>query len=163
MSPARINTLVAVRGAVDVNAVQEMVVNEPGLGFAGLIDNDRDWAARATYNPDVLLIVCTTPSEAILDLIEQEKATSGLPVVVVCGDSQNGFVRQVFEAGADDIVMAPDISVSGPQVFFAIEKATSRRAAPVHSGNAGGHLICVLDPKGGTGKTLTASNLAVAL
>jgi pilus assembly protein CpaE len=85
-----------------------------------------------------------------------------MPVVVICAAAPNGSVRQVLEAGADDIIIAGG-GCSGADVFFAIEKAMTRKATPVADHKRTGELICVLGPKGGTGKTLTASNLGVAL
>ena len=69
----------------------------------------------------------------------------------------NGFVRRVFEAGADDILDRPE---SAQQVRFALEKAVARkRGAASAAGISSGSLIAVLGPKGGTGKTLTTCNL----
>jgi pilus assembly protein CpaE len=81
-------------------------------------------------------------------------------VVVLTVGSSNGFVRRVFEAGADDILTLPQ---SPEQVRFALQKAMARKeGAAAASGIALSPLICVLGPKGGTGKTLTACNLAVS-
>jgi len=67
----------------------------------------------------------------------------------------------VFEAGADDIVTLPE---TPGNVLFALEKAVARKhGSSVATGVALAPMICVLGPKGGTGKTLTSSNLAVSL
>jgi pilus assembly protein CpaE len=159
-----INVLVAVHGRVDVEALRSMIESQPRLSLAGVIDNDRDWNGRSGYAADVLLIACGAPSGEVLTLISQETADrEPHPIVVLCGGSPNGFVQQVFEAGGEDILPFADLAVMGPQVLFAIEKALTRRVRPAIGEQAGGDIICVLGPKGGTGKTLTASNLAVAL
>ena len=75
--------------------------------------------------------------------------------------SPNGFVRRVFESGADDILTLPE---PPERVAFALEKAVARRrGAAIASGIALAPMICVLGPKGGTGKTLVSTNLAVTL
>jgi pilus assembly protein CpaE len=80
---------------------------------------------------------------------------------VLCEGSPNGFVRRVFEAGADDIVRLPE---STDEVYFSLQKAVARKqGAAVASGTTLAPLICVLGPKGGTGKTLTTANLGTAL
>jgi pilus assembly protein CpaE len=81
------------------------------------------------------------------------------PVVVLYEGSPNGFLERAFEAGADDLVELPHFA---GQLAFALEKALARRrnAGPAA---AEGSMITVLGPKGGTGKTVTSSNLAVAL
>jgi pilus assembly protein CpaE len=67
----------------------------------------------------------------------------------------------VFEAGADDFVSLPE---SSDNVLFALQKALARkRGAAVASGIASAPMIVIVGPKGGTGKTLTAVNLAAAL
>lgn len=165
MSPRQIRVLLAAHGRVDVTAVEEIVALEPGLALVGVIDNDGDWATRANREADALLIACTTLTDAVLELVGQESASrSHMPVVVLCDESPNGSMRQAFEAGADDIIVSPDLAGAGPQVFFALEKAMTRRTSPAHHAHRHvGNLVCMLGPKGGTGKTLTASNLAVAL
>jgi pilus assembly protein CpaE len=83
------------------------------------------------------------------------------PVVVLATGSPNGFVSRVFEAGADDILTLPQ---APPDVGFALQKAVARKqGAAVGTGVALSPMICVLGPKGGTGKTLTSCNLAVSL
>jgi pilus assembly protein CpaE len=83
--------------------------------------------------------------------------------------SPNGFMRRAFEAGADDIVPLPQnvdpmFDDSGEQVMFALEKVLERkRGISASSTSDGGDMICVLGPKGGTGKTLTTANLSVSL
>jgi pilus assembly protein CpaE len=157
--------IVAAHGRIDVDAISDLFASEPSLELVGIIDNDLEWGRRNGYDADVLLVACGGPSDEVLDLIEQEASgRAGLPVIVVFnGVSANGFVRQVFDAGADDIVLAEDLGSSGPEVRFAVQKALTRRATPHLDETGQGDLICVLGPKGGTGKTLTSSNLACAL
>jgi pilus assembly protein CpaE len=82
-------------------------------------------------------------------------------VVVLYTGSPNGFVKRVFEAGADDIVSLP---AAPDSMQFAFEKVLARRVGgQTGAGIATSPLVCVLGPKGGTGKTLTTCNLAVTL
>jgi len=84
-----------------------------------------------------------------------------MPIVVLAHASPDGFLRRVFEVGADDAVRLPE---SPEQVNFMLQKILVRkRAAGTIRGNGDAPMICVLGPKGGTGKTVTTSNLAVAL
>jgi pilus assembly protein CpaE len=80
-------------------------------------------------------------------------------LVVLHTGSSNGFMERAFGAGADDLITLPQPT---QELSFALEKAIARRrgaAAPVSEGA----MITILGPKGGTGKTLVATNLAVAL
>jgi pilus assembly protein CpaE len=163
-----INVLVAAHGRVDADAVRAMVSSQPNLRVAGVVDNDRDWKGRAGFGAQAILIVCSAPSKEVLALVADEAASEAPhAVVVVCGGTPGDFVQEVFDAGAEDILPLTEIPAMGPQVLFAIEKALTRHAsAPKPAAAApteGAEIICVLGPKGGTGKTLTSSNLAVAL
>jgi pilus assembly protein CpaE len=165
MTRDKIRILIAVHGQVDVAEVRTMIASQPGLQEAALIDNSSDWAGRVSHDADVILIVTGAPSDEVLYLVSEEAAAiAPMPVVVLCGGDPGDFVHQVFAAGADDLLPLTDIAHMGSQVAFAMEKALTRRSAPTASADVeGGEVICVLGPKGGTGKTLTSSNLAVAL
>jgi pilus assembly protein CpaE len=109
---------------------------------------------------DLIVVGCSHSHGQALDVISAATAQrADRPVVVLYEGSPNGFLEAAFEAGADDLVALPQ---SAAQVGFALEKALARRrgagAGPTH-----GAMITVLGPKGGTGKTITSSNLAVAL
>jgi pilus assembly protein CpaE len=82
-------------------------------------------------------------------------------VVILSDGPANGFVRRLFEAGADDIVLLPQ---TPEQVRFTLQKAIARKqGSAVATGVALGPMICILGPKGGSGKTVTATNLTVGL
>jgi pilus assembly protein CpaE len=82
-------------------------------------------------------------------------------VVVLTQGSPNGFVRRVFESGADDILMLPQ---TREQLRFSVSKVFARKQRGTAASGIGlARLVIVLGPKGGTGKTLTAANLAVGL
>ena len=166
MRTAPINVLVAAHGRVDIEAVRTMLGGQVQLRVAGVVDNDRDWKGRHGLGADAILIICSAPSPEVLGLVADESAADRpLPVIVVCGGTPGDFVQQVFDAGAEDILPLTEITAMGPQVVFAVEKALTRRtvAPAIAPTGDGGDIICVLGPKGGTGKTLTSSNLAVAL
>jgi pilus assembly protein CpaE len=89
------------------------------------------------------------------------KERPGLPVVVLAQAAPEGFMRRLFEVGADDVVRLPE---SPEQVNFTLQKVlTRKRATGAPRANGDAPMICVLGPKGGTGKTVTSANLAVAL
>ena len=110
---------------------------------------------------DLLVVACNGFSDKALYLIDGAvKQRPERPVVVLYTGSPNGFVRRVFDVGADDIISLP----ADPRTC----SSRSRRswhvgAAARREGIATAPLICVLGPKGGTGKTLTTCNLAVSL
>jgi pilus assembly protein CpaE len=109
---------------------------------------------------DLVVVGCSQSHDEALAVIAAASAQrADRPVVVLYQGSPNGFLERAFEAGADDIVALPQ---SAGQLGFALEKALARRRN-AGAAAAEGAMITVLGPKGGTGKTVTSSNLAVAL
>jgi pilus assembly protein CpaF len=159
----RIRALVALDSGVDSNYIQSLLPNDTAFEVVGLINGlDESWRTLQETAPDLLIVVCSGYSDRTLYFIDSAvKAAPDRPIVVLTTGSPNGFVRRVFESGADDILTLPD---SSDQITFALEKAIARRkGAAVASGIALAPMICILGPKGGTGKTLVSSNLTVAL
>ena len=158
-----IKTLVALDAGVDHRIVEGSLPTNSGIQFIGIIDGLEDSWTSLQETPTDLLVVATQgySDRAILFIDGAVKQRPDRPVVVLCEGSPNGFVRRIFEAGADDIVTLPE---TPDQVGFTLEKAVARKqGAAVATGVALAPMICVLGPKGGTGKTLTSANLAVAL
>jgi len=122
---------------------------------------DDAWVRLHETANDLLIIVCGGQSEPVLNLIGSAVAERPRrPVVVLSYGTPNGFTRRVFAAGADDVVMLP---VTSDEVLFALQKALARKAGAEGGTFVRAPLICILGPKGGTGKTLTATSLSVAL
>jgi pilus assembly protein CpaE len=158
-----IRTTVALDPDLDLRDLDPLL-DDPGIQVLDILEGE-SWGAEDLGDSDVLLIASTGSGEVPLRLIAkavQERPER--PIVVACIGPANGLVRRVFESGADDIVLLADSTEPGADTFFALQKAVARRSgaqsAPAHSE---GKLVCILGPKGGTGKTLTSVNLAVAL
>jgi pilus assembly protein CpaE len=163
MAERRIQAIVAVDAGVDENQLRSALPEGAGIDVLGVIDGlEESWQTLQETSPDIVVVACSGYSDRALYFIDSAvKQASERPVVVLTIGSPNGFVRRVFEAGADDIITLPE---SPERVAFTLQKAIARRqGAAIASGEALGAMICVLGPKGGTGKTLTATNLAAAL
>ena len=158
-----IRTLVAVDEGVDRDALQTMLPIDPEIQIVGVVDGLEDsWTTLQETPTDLLVVACPGSSDRALFLVDGAvKQRPERPVVVFSEGSANGFVQRAFEAGADDFLTLPQ---SPEDVLFALRKAVARRhGASAASGVALSPMICVLGPKGGTGKTLTSCNLAVSL
>ncbi|HSE82653.1 MAG TPA: AAA family ATPase [Gaiellaceae bacterium] len=158
-----IRTLVALDEGVDREALQALLPIDPEIQIVGVVDGLEDsWTTLQETPTDLLVVACPGYSDRALFLVDGAvKQRPERPVVVVCDGPANGFVRRVFEAGADDLLTLPQ---SQEDLLFALRKAVARRqGAGAATGVALSPMICVLGPKGGTGKTLTSCNLAVSL
>jgi pilus assembly protein CpaE len=84
------------------------------------------------------------------------------PVLIVASGGSPVMLEQALEADVADVLLLPQLVEN---VVFAIRKATHTRARHAGAGAGGGRhgkVLTVFSPKGGTGKTMTATNLATA-
>ncbi len=157
-----IRALVALSDEADRFLVDSALSGESTLEVVGYSDTQDDWATFLEQPSDVVIVACANYSDRTEQLIDRAaKQRPGRPIVVLTQVSPNGLVRRAFEAGADDVIALPE---SPETVRFAIQKVLARRqGVTAVRGAPTAPLVCVLGPKGGTGKTLVSSNLAVAL
>jgi pilus assembly protein CpaE len=168
----RTRAIVALSRGVDAMLVEAAVSGSSGIEVVGFIhDLDANGSGLDGVRGDVLVVACEADdlSEAADLIARNNREHPNQPVIVLAGQSANGFVTTVIEAGADDVVLLPETADAGAlddvgkQIVFALQKAMARKdGAAVARAETDGQLICVLGPKGGIGKTLTASNLAVS-
>ncbi len=158
-----IKAFVVLDAGVNQADVERMLPRGEEVEIVGLVTGIDDAWVRLHETPnDLLVVVCSGQSESALTLIDNAVTERPRrPVVLLSYGSPNGFTRRVFAAGADDVVMLP---VTPDEVLFALQKAIARKAGGAEASHfSRAPLICVLGPKGGTGKTLTSTSLAVAL
>ncbi len=158
-----IKTLVALDTNVSYEMIQAALPVDTSVQVVGMIEGlDEAWNTLQETNADLLIVACGGYSDRALYLIEGAvRQKPGRPVIVLTQSSPNGFVRRVFEVGADDVVVLPETQDG---IKFALQKAMARKSGATGVGSlATAPLIAVLGPKGGTGKTLVSTNLAVAL
>ncbi len=163
MADTLIRALIAVEG-LDAFDVERAMPDDANFELVGLTDGvDETVRMVQTRDVDVLLVACQgREDDRSLQIIDGvHRIAPELPIIVLSSTTPNGFLRRAFDIGAADMALFPQ---SKEQLRFAMSKAIAR--SPRVGGADGGRdgrLVCVLGPKGGTGKTLTSCNLAVAL
>jgi pilus assembly protein CpaE len=158
-----LRVLVALDAGANRELVEAAMPTDPSIQVVGLVDGLTEaWATLQETPADLLVIACARQSDGALFMIDGAiRQQSDRPIVVLSEGSTNGFVDRAFEAGADDFLALPQ---PPGDVLFALQKALARKKGLASAGGAAvAPLICILGPKGGTGKTLTTCNLAVAL
>jgi pilus assembly protein CpaE len=156
-----IRILVTLAEHADRQLVESALESDSSLEVVGYADYLDDWRAFLEQPSDVVIVACYGHDEAAMAMVGHAvKHRPDRPVVVLSEASPNGFLRQAFELGADDVITLPQ---SPEQVAFTLQKVIARRKGLALPGKATAPLVAVLGPKGGTGKTLVATNLAVAL
>jgi pilus assembly protein CpaE len=162
--PSRpVKALLAVEPGVDAESVRDSLPTGEEFNVVDTVTSGEDalnWLRNGIA--DLLLVACAGYSDRALLLLDAvARQNPDLSVMVLGHGSPNGFLKRAFEAGADDIVMLP---ATPEQIHFEIHKLMVRKQgadSPVASENS--RLVCILGPKGGTGKTLTSTNLSVSL
>jgi pilus assembly protein CpaE len=158
-----IRTLVALDTGVRQDMIARSLPEGHDIDVVGVIEGI-DAAARALGDTvcDVLVVACDGYSDRALFLVESAvKQDPGRPVIVATHNAPEQFLLRALEVGADDMVNLPALD---DELRFAILKALARHHNGARRGGANlGRMIVVLGPKGGTGKTLTSTNLAIAL
>ena len=158
---AAVRAVVALDDGVDQHAVEAVLPVASNIQVVGMVEGlERGWTVLEETSPDMFLIACQGYSERALYLIEDAaKNRPDRPIVVLFFGTPDGFMERIFEAGADDLVTLP---TAPDDVRFALEKVVARKRG-ITGATTQNPMICVLGPKGGTGKTLTVCNLAVSL
>lgn len=162
---SQIRAVVVLEDGIRTVSVEDALSQDEGLEIVGVLDGEAvDRSALTHGRIDLVLVACHHGSTTALSTIESAAADlPDRPVVVLALGTPNGdgFMNDVFAAGADDIIALPE---TPERMRHALQKALARkRGTTLARGGEPGQLVCVLGPKGGTGKTVTACNLAVAL
>ena len=176
MSDHVIQAAVALGPAASREVIEAACADEPGIQLTGFISAHSHEVDHLADEPhQAVVVACADESAETLAFISGAVAGHpDRPVVVVYEGQANGFVRKAFDAGAVDLVSGEISHGSetnghlGREIAFALEKAIARgpaahQPAAVRAPARAGEMIAVLGPKGGTGKTLTACNLAGGL
>jgi pilus assembly protein CpaE len=99
----------------------------------------------------------TFPGAEVAAIREQTRS----PIVVVAAGTGTEMLEEALEADVADMLLLPQLVEN---VAFTVRKAAhAKRGVPTVSRSQLGRVITVFSPKGGTGKTVTATNLAATL
>ena len=97
------------------------------------------------------------PGTEVAAIREQTRA----PIVVVASHGATGILDEALEADVSDVLLLPQLVEN---VVFVVKKAShAKRAIPTTTRAQLGRVVTIFSPKGGTGKTVTASNVAASL
>jgi pilus assembly protein CpaE len=97
------------------------------------------------------------PSTEVAAIREQTRS----PIIVVASGTASELLDEALEADVADVLVLPQLI---DNVVFTIRKAAhAKRQVSTVTRSQQGRVVTVFSPKGGTGKTVTASNLSAAL
>ena len=167
---SELEILVALDGEVDRALIETIVARDPKVSVLDYLEVGGPTASGLGSGDALVVAVADYTAEVRDFVVSAQRQHATRPIVLLCPSGTGGYIGEAFQNGVDDIVAMPseadaalDAALSR-QLVFALEKAVMRRrgtAAPKEQ--AVRNVICVLGLKGGSGKTLTSVNLAVAL
>jgi len=110
---------------------------------------------RVSSPVDVALhVVASSSSPELVSDIRNVRALAKAPLILAAYGAPNGIVEVGLEVGAADVLLLPQ---SSETLMFALHKA-SAASGETHNGK----IVTVFSPKGGSGKTVLATNIAAA-
>ena len=139
-----IRTLVILAEHADRQLVESALENDTSLEIAGYSEYLDDWHAFLEQPGDVVVVACYGHDDGVMAMVDHAvKHRPDRPVVIMSEASPNGFLRQVFEAGADDVITLPQ---PAEQVAFTLQKVIARRKGLAVPGRASAPLIATPGP-----------------
>jgi pilus assembly protein CpaE len=142
--------------------LREALSNHPELEVVGWSEQVSQAAsALAGGHLGCVLHATNSPSLPAGEIAAIREQTAA-PVIVLASGAQSTLLEEALESDVSDVLLLPQLTEN---VVFAIRKAShaGRRLAAQGGHGRRGKIVTVFAPKGGTGKTSIATNLAAAL
>ncbi|HVM16222.1 MAG TPA: AAA family ATPase [Gaiellaceae bacterium] len=139
--------------------LQEALAAHPDVELVGSSQYVLDAAGALTGGHLGCVLHATSGHELPADDLASIREHTKAPVVLLAGVESPTLLEDALEADLADVLLLPQLPEN---VVFAIKKAAhAGRRLQAPTGRRG-RIVTVFSPKGGTGKTVTATNLAVA-
>jgi len=107
-----------------------------------------DCVVLATRGPEF-------PAAEVAAIREHNRA----PLILLAVGAASSMIEEAVKADVSDLLLLPQLT---DNVVFAIRKASHVKKQTQAAAGGSGHVLTVFSPKGGTGKTAVATNLAAA-
>jgi pilus assembly protein CpaE len=128
--------------------------------LVGRSDHVREGAGPLTGGHLQAVLHATRSSALPADEISSIREYTQAPIVLLASGESSALLEEALDADVADVLLLPQLTEN---VVFAIRKAShSGRRNKVGRPAGAGRVVTVFSPKGGTGKTVTATNLSTA-
>jgi pilus assembly protein CpaE len=149
-------------GACDgLENLLEALGDHPAVELVGAAEHVRDAGGPLAGGHLQVVLHATRSSELPAGDLAAIREYTPAPIVLLVSGHASTLLDAALESDVADVVPLPQLTEN---VVFAIRKAArpGRRTAG-DGGRRRGKIVTVFSPKGGTGKTVTATNLAVSV
>jgi pilus assembly protein CpaE len=140
------------RDALERHGEVELVGSSAGV---------RESAATLTGGHLQVVLHGTRSSNLPQDELAAIREHTRAPIILLASGESSALLEDALEADISDVLLLPQMTEN---VVFAIRKASRSGHRPAGGQLPGrrGRIVTVFSPKGGTGKTVTSTNLAAA-
>jgi len=145
-----------------LDKLREALSNHPELEVVGASAQvSQASSVLAGGHLGCVLHATNSPSLPAAELAAIREQTAA-PVIVLASGAPSTLLEEALEADVSDVLLLPQLT---DNVVFAIRKASHAGRKLAAQGGHGryGKIVTVFAPKGGTGKTSIATNLAASL
>ena len=145
-----------------LDKLREALSNHPELEVVGASEQvSQASSVLAGGHLGCVLHATNSPSLPAAELAAIREQTA-VPVIVLASGAPSTLLEEALEADVSDVLLLPQLT---DNVVFAIRKASHAGRKLAAQGGHGRHgkIVTVFAPKGGTGKTSIATNLAASL
>jgi pilus assembly protein CpaE len=139
--------------------LREALTQHPGVEIVGYSEQAGGASAALEGGHLDCVLLATSSSALPAHEIATIRQHTRVPLLLIASGEASALLEDALGADVSDVLLLPALTEN---VVFAIRKAThAPRRAP--GARKEGRIITVFSPKGGTGKTVIATNLAAAL
>lgn len=171
--PSKIRVLLASNNVELVESIRLLLKESFAIDIIGTASDGNECLKKAVdVKPEVLLVDENIPRTPALEIARQMNSLAPMTSTLILADREDAdFLRQVLLTGARDVITTPPTL---DQLSFSITHAYEldaprRRRVSLAAGGEGEYkvlssrVVAVYGPKGGSGKTVLATNTAVFL
>ena len=131
-----------------------------GIDFLGYSEQVRD-AATALGVSRLQVVLHATDGHSLLSKeLAAIREHTRAPIILVASEESQALLEGALESRAADVLLLPQ---SVESALFTIRKVVYTGRWQQDHRDGGGQVITIFSPKGGTGKTVIATNMAVAI
>ncbi len=143
-----------------LNELSDALGRHGEVELVGRSDHVREGAGPLTGGHLQAVLHATRSSALPADELAAIREYTQAPIVLLASGESSALLEEALDADVADVLLLPQLTEN---VVFAIRKAshTGRRGTGGRP-TGSGRVITVFSPKGGTGKTVTATNLATS-
>ena len=158
-APSREKSRVFITGGCEgLDELSEALERHGEIELVGRSDSVREGGGPLSGGHLQVILHATRSSALPVDELAAIREYSRAPIVLLASGESSALLEDALDADVADVLLLPQLTEN---VVFAVRKAghAGRRQG---KSRGEGRIITVFSPKGGTGKTVTATNLSTS-